>query len=259
MSDDHSELEPPLPIPNRAVKRLSADDSADYPCESRTSSGTQKGKARSRKRSGFFLLCVDFCAPNRLITPRQSAARRVSTNAQPHRRATKTSAGRYPSMVRLTIKRSRLLAAAFAVVHVLAAATLVPLDFPLAAKIAVAVLILTSLASSMWRHALLRYKGSIAGLQVRDMETASFQTRDGLWHEARILGTSYVTPGLTVLNLRTAGARLARHVFLVADNANREDFRQLRVVLRWRHCRGIPDENNQSELSRPLSDDAVPF
>ena len=32
---DHSELEPPLPIPNRTVKRLNADDSADYPCESR--------------------------------------------------------------------------------------------------------------------------------------------------------------------------------------------------------------------------------
>ena len=32
---DNSELEPPLPIPNRTVKRLYADDSADYPCESR--------------------------------------------------------------------------------------------------------------------------------------------------------------------------------------------------------------------------------
>ncbi len=28
MPDDHSELVPPLPIPNRTVKRLSADDSA---------------------------------------------------------------------------------------------------------------------------------------------------------------------------------------------------------------------------------------
>jgi hypothetical protein len=27
MPDDHSEVEPPLPIPNRTVKRLSADDS----------------------------------------------------------------------------------------------------------------------------------------------------------------------------------------------------------------------------------------
>ena len=29
MPDDHSELEPPLPIPNRTVKRLCADDSAE--------------------------------------------------------------------------------------------------------------------------------------------------------------------------------------------------------------------------------------
>ena len=27
MPDDHSEVEPPLPIPNRTVKRFSADDS----------------------------------------------------------------------------------------------------------------------------------------------------------------------------------------------------------------------------------------
>ena len=27
MPDDHSETEPPLPIPNRTVKRFSADDS----------------------------------------------------------------------------------------------------------------------------------------------------------------------------------------------------------------------------------------
>lgn len=31
MPDDLSELVPPLPIPNRTVKRLSADDSAQLP------------------------------------------------------------------------------------------------------------------------------------------------------------------------------------------------------------------------------------
>ena len=40
MPDDHSESVPPLPIPNRTVKRLHADDSADCPCESRSSSGS---------------------------------------------------------------------------------------------------------------------------------------------------------------------------------------------------------------------------
>jgi hypothetical protein len=38
LSDDHSELVPLLPIPNRTVKRLRANDSVDYPCESRSSS-----------------------------------------------------------------------------------------------------------------------------------------------------------------------------------------------------------------------------
>lgn len=40
MPGDHSKSEPPLPIPNRTVKRLRADDSADYPCESRSSPGS---------------------------------------------------------------------------------------------------------------------------------------------------------------------------------------------------------------------------
>jgi hypothetical protein len=53
-SDDLSELEPRLPIPNRTVKRLSADDSADYPCESRTSSGTHYTRKPDLFETGLF-------------------------------------------------------------------------------------------------------------------------------------------------------------------------------------------------------------
>ena len=56
-SGDHSEVVPLLPIPNRTVKHLSADDSADYLCESRSSPDTLKSKPRYRKISGF-LLCA---------------------------------------------------------------------------------------------------------------------------------------------------------------------------------------------------------
>src|SRR3954471_16209016 len=38
----HSELDPRLPIPNRTVKRLCADDSADCPRESRSPPGAHK-------------------------------------------------------------------------------------------------------------------------------------------------------------------------------------------------------------------------
>ena len=40
MSDDHSGVEPLLPISNRTVKRASADDSRVRPGESRSSSDT---------------------------------------------------------------------------------------------------------------------------------------------------------------------------------------------------------------------------
>ena len=58
MSGDHSEVVPLLPIPNRTVKHLSADDSADCPCESRSLPDFPKEEPDS-KESGF-LLCVEF-------------------------------------------------------------------------------------------------------------------------------------------------------------------------------------------------------
>ena len=38
---------------------------------------------------------------------------------------------------------------------------------------------------------------------------------------------------LCVLNLRMAGSLLARHVVIVSDNVDAEEFRRQRVLLRW--------------------------
>ena len=59
LSDDHSELVPLLPIPNRTVKRLRANDSVDYPCESRSSSDSLQTKNPQVQTWGF-LLCIEF-------------------------------------------------------------------------------------------------------------------------------------------------------------------------------------------------------
>jgi hypothetical protein len=45
MPDDHSESVPPLPIPNRTVKRLHADDSAD----SRVKVGNRQAPLQDQK------------------------------------------------------------------------------------------------------------------------------------------------------------------------------------------------------------------
>ena len=57
MLGGHSSLDPPDPIPNSEVKRTCADDSVDYPCESRSPPGSLSDKPPQRKlQGGLFLL-----------------------------------------------------------------------------------------------------------------------------------------------------------------------------------------------------------
>jgi toxin CptA len=75
---------------------------------------------------------------------------------------------------------------------------------------------------------------AVLAVEVIDQETAALQESNGDCLAARILGTSYVTATLTVLNLRVAGEWLPRHVLLVRDNVDEQEFRRLRVLLRWK-------------------------
>ena len=53
MPDDHSELEPPLPIPNRTVKQLHADDSADTRVKVGNRQAPPKNPLLTRVARGF--------------------------------------------------------------------------------------------------------------------------------------------------------------------------------------------------------------
>jgi len=136
-------------------------------------------------------------------------------------------------MLRVSLKPSRQLAAVVMAAHVAAAMTLLPLDVPVWAKLAVTLLIAASLGHTLRRHALLANGASITALEVRENDSGAIQTRGEDWQEARILGTSYVSPLLTVVNMRVTGCRLAYHILIVPDNVDAEGFRRLRVLLRW--------------------------
>ena len=136
-------------------------------------------------------------------------------------------------MVRVSLKPSRDITAVLLAVHTSAAVVVCPLQMPGTAKVVLVALIAVSLARSLWRHALLKARGAIVAMALKDCENVSVQTSDGAWREARILGTSYVSPLLTTLNVKAEGLTLVRHVLIVPDNIDGEDFRQLRVVLRW--------------------------
>lgn len=58
MPDDHSKLVPLLPIPNRTVKRLSADDSAGSRVKVGHCQAIKTRNAQLIQSTGRFLLCV---------------------------------------------------------------------------------------------------------------------------------------------------------------------------------------------------------
>ena len=136
-------------------------------------------------------------------------------------------------MVHAALRPSRYLGAVLTCVHICASAILLPLELGAEAKLILAVAIAVSLAHSVWRYALLKSRGAVVSIALSDRASGSVQLKDGSWRSARILGTTYVSPLLTVVNVRMAGHRTARHVVIVPDNIDPEDFRKLRVILKW--------------------------
>ena len=136
-------------------------------------------------------------------------------------------------MVRVTLKPSRQLAIVVTGVHLGAIAALYPLDLALWAKLVIAIPVGISLVTTLCRHALLAGRSALVAVELHELDHAAVRTRDGIWHDARILETTYVSPILSVLNLRIPGRLLPCHILIVPDNVDPEDFRGLRVRLRW--------------------------
>jgi hypothetical protein len=144
-------------------------------------------------------------------------------------------------MLRVSLQPSLLLSAILLGAHCAAGAMLFTLEMPVSFSAAAVTIIALSLVRSMWLHALLRAQQSVIALTVEDQESCTLQTRSGAMLPARILGSTYVTSFLTVINARPAGARVARHVLLMRDTIAPEDFRRIRVLLRW--ARRSPEES----------------
>jgi hypothetical protein len=96
MPDDHSESVPPLPIPNRTVKRLHADDSAD----SRVKVGNRQAPPQHQKphptKVGFLRLRQKKAGCREAGTERGGAARRAIATAMPRSRRALVWAGSLP-------------------------------------------------------------------------------------------------------------------------------------------------------------------
>lgn len=135
--------------------------------------------------------------------------------------------------VGVTLRRSRYLAAALLCAHIAAGTVLIPLQIALEWKCVISILIFASFGHSMRLHAWLSARRSLTAFKLHDREHASVQLRDGTWRDARVLATTYISSPLTVINVRLSGELRARHMVVLPDSLDDDEYRRVRVALRW--------------------------
>lgn len=142
-------------------------------------------------------------------------------------------------MLRLNLKPSRQLTACLVAGHGIAAACVlrVPLPFWLCCLllIALSLSLLYQLTYQAWR--ILPF--SIVALQFEREGDVYLQYRNGAGCTVRVLGSSFVTPYLTIILLKSNRAWFARSVVVMPDMLTGELFRRLRVWLKWRLGHGV--------------------
>ena len=138
-----------------------------------------------------------------------------------------------PVKLRIAIGPSRTLTGVLGIAHIAALVVTVVVALSTWVKLLIAMALVTSGTWSILRSALQRGSSAIVELEVEAGGRILCRTPDGPWREGQVLSSSFVSPWLTVLNLRVAGAIRARHLVILPDNAEKDAFRRLRVLLRW--------------------------
>jgi toxin CptA len=120
-----------------------------------------------------------------------------------------------------------------AVSHAIAVALLVPPAIPAWGKALVFLAVIASLVFFLGHVALLRTPQAIVAIEIGEDGEIMVQTRCGEWHECRLSGDSFVSDWLTIMVLTQQNRRATRYIVITPDNVDAEDFRRLRVWLRW--------------------------
>lgn len=134
--------------------------------------------------------------------------------------------------LRVDLRPSCRLAWLLGTAHGGAALLLPALPLPLWMKLLMAGLLLASAAHAVALHALRRGDSAVTAIELADREQLKLLTGDGLWLSGRLLGSSTVSIGLTLLNIRLDRGGI-RHVLITGDGIDADDYRRLRVWLRW--------------------------
>ena len=133
----------------------------------------------------------------------------------------------------VALRPSRMLGLLLGVACVSVVVLIALLPLPVWGKVLGVLVVTLATTYSYNQYAGLRLLRSITALEVGSKGELRCFTRAHDWRNAEVLGSSFVTPWLTVLNMRLPDQLLAQHVVLLPDTLESDAFRRLRVWLRW--------------------------
>ena len=134
-------------------------------------------------------------------------------------------------MIPISLKPSISLAAILATAHL--GAIFLVLVLPISVRLPLVMLLAFSMVYSILRYAFIKLSDSIVSLKLEE-KSCTFSMRGGSEKICAFHGSTYVSPYLTVLNLKEEGGSLLKSVVILTDAIDSEEFRQLRVWLRWK-------------------------
>lgn len=136
--------------------------------------------------------------------------------------------------LKVAIQPSKWLSILLIAVHLFIALAMLPLHMLLWIKLVVIGALIASAAFHIRRDAMLAASNSIVAIEIEEDRTCDVQLRSGEWKEYVLLDTSFVSPYVTILNLGRERAFIARHIVILPDSLGKDEFRRLRVWLRWK-------------------------
>ena len=133
----------------------------------------------------------------------------------------------YMVITEIELKRSVWLRALMIAMVLLATLSIALANLPISIRTLLAAGLLAGIGWGVWQR-----RKPCPSLRIKSDGQIQLSLAGSDWHHAEVLSGSFVSPGLSVVRLRTADGQLQR-LTLLSDSASPEALRRLRVSLRW--------------------------
>jgi len=137
------------------------------------------------------------------------------------------------AQLRVTLRASRIATCALAALAAVSVLLLIVMPMPAWSDVLGALVLVGWAVQRIRLHGLRRAPSSIVEVMLSADRTIVVRQRDGAVRAGVVLEGSHVHPAFPSIVWRPAGGRLARSVPIVPDMLDADDFRRLRVLLRY--------------------------